>query len=87
MGLPNYPRPAFVPSGLGLRFGLAQRGPGYCIGRATSLNLAIGLASPFFKPYQLALEGGLEPPSTGLMMPFFNRTGLERVRVVGPDLD
>ena len=22
-----------------------------------------------------------------MMMPFFNRTGLDRVRVVGPDLD
>ena len=53
MGLPNYPRPAFGPSGLGLRFGLAQRGPGYCIGRATSLDLASGPTSQFFKPYQL----------------------------------
>ena len=52
MGLPNYPRPAFGPSGLGLRFGLAQRGLDIALG-ATSLDLASGPASPFFKPYQL----------------------------------
>ena len=52
MGLPNYPRPTFEPSVLGSSFGL-KRGPGYHIGRAASLGLASGPASPFLQPYQL----------------------------------
>ena len=52
MGLPNYPRPAFGPSVLGSSFGL-KRGTRYHIGRAASLGLASGPASPFLQPYQL----------------------------------
>ena len=47
MGLPNYPRPAFGPCVLGFRFGLAEKGPGYRVGRAASLGLASEPASPF----------------------------------------
>ena len=38
---------------LGLADWAGAKGPGYCIGRATSLGLASGPASQFFKPYQL----------------------------------
>ena len=54
MGLPNYPIPAFGPSVPGSSFGL-KREPGYHIGRATSLGLESGPASPFLQLYHILL--------------------------------
>ena len=54
MGLPNYLRPAFGPSVLGSSFRL-KRGSGYHIGRAASLGLESGSASPFLQPYQFQI--------------------------------
>ena len=62
MGLPNYPRPTFGPSVLGSSFGL-KRGPGYHIGRAASLGLESGPASPFLQPYQKRFEVSKSNPN------------------------
>ena len=73
MGLPNYP--CYRPLGRAdWAFILGWRqGLGCFIGLASSLGLASGPACLFFKPYQLTDDA------------FFNRTGLKRIRVVGPE--
>ena len=50
MGLPNYPRPAFGPSGLGLRFGLAQRGLDIALGAPLLWAWRVGLRAHFSNP-------------------------------------
>ena len=48
MNLPTYPRPTFGPSGLGLRFGLPQRG------------LYIALGAPLLWAWQVGLPMSLK---------------------------
>ena len=50
MGLPNYPRPAFGPSRLGLRFGLAQRGLDIALGTPLLWTWRVGLRAHFSNP-------------------------------------
>ena len=61
MDLQNYPRPAFEPSGLGLSFGLAQRGMDIALGTPFLWNSRVGLRAHFSNPisYPPALVYGV----------------------------
>ena len=50
MGLPNYPRLAFGPREMGLRFGLAQRGLDISLGAPFLWAWRVGLRSHFSNP-------------------------------------
>ena len=50
MGLPNYLRPAFGPSGLGLRFELAQRGLDIALGAPLLWTWRVDLRAHFSNP-------------------------------------
>ena len=56
MGLPNYPRPAFGPSGLRLRFGLAQRGLTIALGAPLLWAWRVGLRAHFSNPINVIFE-------------------------------
>ena len=50
MSLPTYPRPTFGPSGLGLRFGLAQRGLYIALGAPLLWAWRVGMRAHFSNP-------------------------------------
>ena len=56
MGLPNYPRPAFGPSGLGLRFGLMQRGLDIALGAPLFWAWRVGIRAHFSNPINFYIK-------------------------------
>ena len=68
MGLPNYPRPAFEPSGLGLRFGLVQRGLDIALGAPLLWARRVGLRVHFSNPITLNFSNINNPPNEALLV-------------------